>query len=232
MSPQFSTPLDRTSSAPLSRSAVSQVYLLLAGALIVTLLGVFLGSTVLLPVVTGPMMLVIFIAELALIFTSGLWSRSAPWNYVLFLAFPLLSGLTLAPILLIYASAYTNGIAIISNALIATVLLTLASAVFSSMVRTDLWGTFGLFMMQTLIGLILFGLAQMFFPSLRGPGAEMVVSVIGMVLFSVFLAADFQRLRRMGGVNPFMIALSLYLDVFNLFLYVLRFMGAISGRQN
>jgi len=232
MSSPFTPPVSRSSVSPLTRSAMSQVYVLLGGALLFTLLGVGLGSTVLLPFVTGPAMLLLFIVEIGLIFTSTLWSRVSPWNYLLFFAFPLISGLTLTPILLMYASQYVNGIGIITNALVATVLLTFASAVVSSMIRTDIWGTFGLFMMQALIGLILFGLVQLFFPSLRGPGSEMIVSSIGVVLFAVFLAADFQRLSRMGGMNPFMMAISIYLDIFNLFLYVLRFMGTLSGRNH
>lgn len=216
----------------MTKSSVSQVYFLLTAALFMTLVGVALGATVLFQLVTGPAMLLLFIVELGLIFTSGMWSRSSPLNYVLFLLFPLISGLTLAPILLMYVSVYANGLAIITNALIATTLLTASAAVLSSVVRINIWGTFGMFMMQALIGLILFTLLQLFFPSLRGSGAETVVSAIGVVLFSVFLAADFQRLTRGGIDNPFMLALSLYLDIFNLFLYVLRFMGAFSGRNN
>jgi FtsH-binding integral membrane protein len=231
MSPSFSSP-SIVSSRPLTKSGVSQVYLLLTLALLVTLVGLALGSTVLVQFVTGPAMLLLFIVELGLIFTSGMWSRSAPLNYILFLAFPLISGLTLAPLLLVYVAVYTNGVAIITNALIATTLLTASAAVLSSIVRIDIWGTFGMFLMQALIGLIVFSLLQMFFPSLRGTGAETVVSGIGVVVFSLFLTADFQRLTRGGISNPFLLALSLYLDIFNLFVYVLRFMGALSGRDN
>ncbi len=33
------------------------------------------------------------------------------------------------------------------------------------------------------------------------------------------------------GANPFLLALSLYLDIFNLFLSVLRFMSVLSGER-
>jgi FtsH-binding integral membrane protein len=224
----MNTPLSRVTSRPLTGNMLAQTYLLVLVALLVTLFGVGLGMTVLLPFVTGPAMIALFLAEIVLIFTSGLWSRVPGWNLALFLLFPFLSGLTLTPILFFYASTYVNGMSIIVNALIASSLLVASSAVISGMVRTDLWGTFGLFLMQGLIGLILFGLLQMFFPSLRGTTVDALVSVFGIVLFSVFLAADLQRLRRMGGMDPFQMALSVYLDIFNLFLYVLRFMGVMS----
>lgn len=230
MNPSYS-PYQTVSSRPLTRGAMTSVYGLVMLALLMTLVGTGLGMTVLLQFVTGPTMLVLFLAEIALIFTSQMWSRIPTWNVVLFLAFPLLSGLTITPILITYVATYANGLFILVNALIATTLLTGAAAIVSSVIRTDLWGTFGLFLMQGLIGLIIFSLLQLFIPALRGPAAETVISAIGIVLFSVFLAADMQRLRRIGATNPFMLALSLYLDIFNLFLYVLRFMGAMSQNR-
>ena len=82
-----------------------------------------------------------------------------------------------------------------------------------------------------LIGLIVIALLQLFVPSLRTGGMEIVISGIGVVLFAAFTAYDVQRVQALGrlGANPFLLALSLYLDIFNLFLYVLRFMLALSG---
>ena len=43
------------------------------------------------------------------------------------------------------------------------------------------------------------------------------------------MAYDIQRIQHLSrlGASPFLMALSLYLDIYNLFLYVLRFMLAI-----
>ena len=101
------------------------------------------------------------------------------------------------------------------------------------MTTSDLGGTVGRFMFNTLIGLVFFTVLQIFFPSLRGSGIEMIVSGVGIVTFGLFLAYDVQRLRRSVafGESPFLLALSLYLDIFNLFLYVVRFMLAFGGRR-
>jgi len=74
-----------------------------------------------------------------------------------------------------------------------------------------------------ILGLLFVGLLQAFFPGLRGGTVEIVVSAAGVVLFALFTAFDLQRIAAMGraGANPFLLALSLYLDIFNLFLYVL-----------
>ena len=71
----------------------------------------------------------------------------------------------------------------------------------------------------------------MFIPALRTTQFELILSGLGITVFAVFTAFDLQRIQRLGkmGVNPFMLALSLYLDIFNLFLYVLRFMLVLSG---
>jgi len=88
-------------------------------------------------------------------------------------------------------------------------------------------------MFNALIGLIVFGLLQLFIPALQGPGFEMIISGAGIVVFSLFLAYDIQRLRRgtAVGESAFFLALSLYLDIFNLFLYILRFMMVTAGRR-
>jgi len=87
--------------------------------------------------------------------------------------------------------------------------------------------------MLSLIGLIFFGILQIFFPSLRSGGAEFLLSGAGIVIFSLFLTFDLKRVHRLavGGASPFLLALSLYLDIFNLFLYVLRFVAVMGGRR-
>ena len=84
-----------------------------------------------------------------------------------------------------------------------------------------------------LIGLLILGILQLFVPALRSTQFELILSGGGVLLFASFLAFDLQRIWQLGraGANPFQLALSLYLDIFNLFLYVVRFMLAISGNR-
>ncbi len=220
------------SSRPLVGSGAAKVYGLLFLALAVTVVGAFAGLTFASSIVASSWIFVLLIAELAIIWTARSWSRSTPLNYVLFVAFPFISGLTLAPIIFILLTGYANGAVILLNALIATALMTASAAVLAAMTKSDFGGMFGRFLLQSLLGLIVFGILQLFFPALRGPGFEMIVSGIGIVTFSLFLAYDIQRLSRRSDLDsPFLLAISLYLDVFNLFLYVLRFMMAMSGRR-
>lgn len=232
MTPRFIPEIIIGRSSPLSAAQFSSAYLLVALSLLMTAAGVFAGALFALPILASGWVFFLFIAEFALILSAPAWSRNAPLNYVLFLAFPFISGLTITPFLLSVVGAYVNGASILLNATIATTLLTLAAAVFARTTTMNLGFTIGRFLFQSLIGLIVFGLLQVFIPSLRGSSFEVVLSGFGIVIFSLFLAFDMQRLSHSEkGSSPFLLALSLYLDIFNLFLYVVRFMLAMSGER-
>lgn len=213
----------------LNPSTQAQTYALFTLAMAVTLGGVFLGMSMAKTLLETGAHLWLVIVELALIFTSGWWSRHSPWNMILFIAFPLLSGVSITPYLLLVLVGFENGPAILTNAVAATVFISL-SAVALARLAPGL-SAFGAALFYSLIGLIVLTLLQFFVPQLRTLGFELALSGGAIVLFGLFTAFDIQRIQRMGslGANPFLLALSLYLDIFNLFLSVLRFMGALSG---
>lgn len=219
-------------SAPitLEPSTEAKVYGLLTIAMALTVVGVFFG------IIYGPMLMSLglqvffLLAELVLIFTSGFWSRRSPLNIILFGLFPILSGFTITPYLLSLLVGFENGGMLILNAVVATVFMTAAAAVFAKTTSINLAGMRGVLFMG-LIGLIVIGILQIFLPALQQ--FELLISGAGIILFSFFIAFDIQRAQvqaRAGG-NAFLLALSLYLDIFNLFLYILRFMQAFSGNR-
>jgi modulator of FtsH protease len=216
----------------LPHSVEAQVYGYFAVAMALTLIGTYLGLTYESSLLTGGMLILFVIAELAIVFTSRLWVEKSPLNAVLFGLFPLLSGITITPYLLSVIAGYVNGGSILVNALASTVFMAAAAAVFARVTRWDLGGL-GKALFLGIIGLLFMGLLQVFFPSLQSGQMELLISGAGVVIFALFTAFDVQRIQRLGryGVNPFLLALSLYLDIFNLFLYILRFMLAVSGNR-
>lgn len=224
---QFSS--SRGQPIALSASTQSQTYGLFTLAMALTLIGVFISMQFAAAILTSGMHLLLAIVELAIIFTASWWSRSTPLNYILFALFPLLSGITITPYLLYVLTGYANGGAILLNALGATVFMSLSAAALARIVP-DLSG-FGRGLFLAVIGLIVLGLLQLFVPMFRTQGFELLLSGLGIMVFGMFAAFDIQRVARMSavGANPFLLALSLYLDIYNLFLYVLRFMTALSG---
>lgn len=225
-SPSASRPLT------LSPSTESTVYGLFALSILLTLAGVFIGTEYAMQLLGSGMAMLLFIPELAIIFTARWWMEKSPLNIVLFGLFPLLSGITITPYILYVLLQYANGASILVNALAATACMALAAAVFA---RTTQWnlGVMGRGLFFAVLGLIAMGLLQLFVPSLRTGSMELLLSGAGVVIFGLFTAYDVQRIQTLSrsGQNAFVLALSLYLDIFNLFLYVLRFMVAISGNR-
>lgn len=214
----------------ISQSTESQVYGLFALAMALTVVGVLVGTQFAPMLMSTGVHFFFLFAQLGLIFTAGIWMKKSPLNYFLFGLFPLLSGFTITPYILYVLAGYANGGSILLNALSATGFMAASAAVFA---RTTSWnlGVMSKGLFFALIGLIVLGLLQFFIPSLRTSQFELILSGGGVVIFGLFTAYDLQRIQQMGrmGAHPMMLALSLYLDIFNLFLYILRFMLALSG---
>ena len=65
----------------------------------------------------------------------------------------------------------------------------------------------------------------MFFPA-RSSGVELVYSGVGALIFSAYIVVDTQIIMKKFSVEDEIIAtITLYLDVINLFLYILRFLN-------
>ncbi|MSR86721.1 hypothetical protein EXS70_00940 [Candidatus Peribacteria bacterium] len=216
----------------ISSSTESTVYGLFALAMGLTLVGVFIGIEFAVQLFSSGMGIVLIVVELGIILTSRLWMNKSPLNIILFGLFPLISGITITPYILYVLLEYANGASILINAFAATTCMGLAAAVFA---RTTQWNlaVMGRGLLFALLGLVAMGLLQLFIPSFRTSGMELLISGAGVVIFALFTAYDIQRVQQMAnvGANPFMLALTLYLDLFNLFLYVLRFMLAVSGNR-
>jgi FtsH-binding integral membrane protein len=73
-----------------------------------------------------------------------------------------------------------------------------------------------------LLGLIVFGIVAIF---VAIPHANIIYAVLGLVIFGGFTVVDFNRLRRAGNELAVPIAASIFLDVFNVFLFFLQIFG-------
>ncbi len=222
----------RSSPIILSSSTLGRVYALFALALALTAAGVYLGLLFAPVLLHSGVLIVMLIASLALIFTAQWWMEKSPLNVILFGVFPLLMGITFTPYLLMILATYVNAGAILLNALAATACTAGAAAVFGMTTKWDL-SFISRVLFFALIGLLVIGLLQIFIPALRTGGMEILYTGGGVVLFSLFTAYDVQKIQRLAatGASPFLLALTLYLDIYNLFLFILRFLLAIGGGQ-
>ena len=73
-----------------------------------------------------------------------------------------------------------------------------------------------------LLALIVFGIVAIF---VAIPHANIIYCVLGLVIFGGFTVIDFNRLRRANMASAVPIAASIFLDIFNVFLFFLQLFG-------
>ena len=85
------------------------------------------------------------------------------------------------------------------------------------------FGWMGPLLLSSLIGLIISGILLLFFHS---PVAETIYSLLGALIFSAYIVYDIHLLAAKFDVDEYIWAsVSLYLDIINLFLHILRLLG-------
>jgi len=172
-------------------------------------------------------MYVAFAVELGLIFTSRTWSKKEPLNRVLFGLFAFVTGATLAPLLAVVLQLDEGG-AMLTKALLATGAMFSATALIGWTTQKDLSGIGG-FAFMALIGMIIVSVIGIFVP--WSNTFEMIFSGIGVIIFSAFTAYDFQKIKKMPNDSYINAALMLYLDIFNMFIFILRLILAFNSRD-
>lgn len=169
----------------------------------------------------------LIIAELVLVFwvSARIEKLSLTKATLMFIVYSVLNGATLATIFFAYSPE------IITKTFFVTAGTFGAMAVYGYFTKSDL-SSWGKLLIMAVIGLIIAGLVNIF---LRSSLMDLVVSVIGVLIFVGLTAYDSQKIKRMLMMQAdmgetaqkvaLMGALSLYLDFINLFLYLLRLFG-------
>ena len=142
----------------------------------------------------------------------------------LFWVYAALMGLSLSTILLVYTGSS------IAQTFFATTVAFGGLSLYGYTTKRDL-APFGTFLIMALFGLIAAMLINLF---VRSTAMDLIVSVVGVLLFAGLTAYDTQRIKssyfavrgtQFYGKSAVMGALTLYLDFINMFLFLLRFMG-------
>jgi FtsH-binding integral membrane protein len=129
----------------------------------------------------------------------------------------LLLGLAVAPVIADYANGDPSAL---WQAAGATAAFVAALGAYGYATRRDL-SSWGRTLFRALLGLIVFGIVAIF---VSIPNANIIYAVAGLGIFGAFTIYDFNRLRR-GEDGAVLIAASIFLDVFNVFLFWLNLFG-------
>ncbi|MFD0795792.1 Bax inhibitor-1/YccA family protein [Mucilaginibacter litoreus] len=164
----------------------------------------------------------IFIFIARAVFTKGSFFTLA----IVFIGFSAVMGISLSYIFYFYPASTIAGVFITTSVVFG------AMAIGGYITHQDLT-KFGGIMIMLLIGIVVATILNMFI--FRSGSLDLIISYVGVAVFTGLTAYDVQKLKRIGGGYEYgdatkskialMGALTLYLDFVNLFLMLLRIFG-------
>lgn len=175
---------------------------------------------------TPGLMLGLVLVELGLVFylSARITSMDTQQAKILFYAYSVVNGLTLAPLFVVYTGAS------IATTFFVTAAMFLSMAIYGYVTDTDLT-TMGGFLIMGVVGIIIASLVNIF---LHSSALSFAISAVGVVLFTGLTAYDMQKIKSMyfegdteaiSSKKAILGALCLYLDFINLFISLLKFLG-------
>ncbi|KAI9220249.1 inhibitor of apoptosis-promoting Bax1-domain-containing protein [Blastocladiella britannica] len=149
------------------------------------------------------------------------WKRhSAPTNFILLTLFTASEALMVGVIVASYSARSVVQALILTAGMVGALM---AFASYAAKKNMDL-SALGVVLSVALMGLVVTSLIGIFFPF--GSALTTVYCVIGAVVFSGYIVFDTWRLMTVHPPDEYIAAaLDLYLDVINLFLYILQLIG-------
>src|SRR5580704_18472176 len=194
-----------------SRAVFGQVMGLVAFTCGFAALGAYIGRNL-----SGGVGILFFIGAFACVFGLNIANSRGREQLAVGLLFGLglLLGLAVAPVIAYYAKAEP---AVLWQAAGATGGFVAGLGAYGYATRRDLSSWIRV-LFWALLALILFGVVTIF---ISIPNANLIYAVLGIVIFGGFTIFDFNRLRRADASQSVVIAASIFLDIFNVFLLFL-----------
>jgi FtsH-binding integral membrane protein len=169
---------------------------------------------------SGLSFLIPFIAAFACLFALNAANRKGAHQIALtfLFAFGLLLGIAVGQTISYYASTDQNAL---YQAAAATGLFVGALGAGGYAIRRDLSYLYRIAFFM-LVALIAVGIISIF---VAMPGGYLVYSIFGLIVFGLYTVLDFNRLKRAGESEVIPLAAGIFLNVFNIFLFMLRIFG-------
>jgi modulator of FtsH protease len=210
------------------QKVLRNTYLLLALTMVPTIIGAFIGiqtaSIVMAaPAISSVIMLVVVIGLQYAIAAN----RNSPAGVALLLLMTGVLGWWLGPILN-FALAMKNGMQLVGYAAAGTGVIFFGMGALSQIIKRDL-GFMGKFLFVGMWALVIAMFANMFF---QIPALALTISTLVIVVFSLFLLYDLQRIVRGGETNYIIATTGVYMSLFNIFANLLNILLALSGQRD
>jgi uncharacterized protein len=198
------------------------------GLVVTGLVAFFVASTPALyvPLFQTPLKWAVMLAPLAFVFffSFRMHAMTAAGAQMAFWAFCAVMGLSLASVFLVFTGTS------IARTFFITATMFGATSLYGYTTKRDL-SKFGSFLIMGLIGVVIASLVNIFVGSSL---LQFAISIIGVLVFTGLTAYDTQSIKEMydamddgtvAGRKAVMGALKLYLDLINLFLFLLQLLG-------
>lgn len=202
-------------------------YWLLALSMIPTVLGAFVGVQMHLPMLTGGMGFIIFMAVAFGFMYAIEKTKNSGLGVAVLLGFTFFMGLMLTPILT-RTLGYSNGGMLIMTAFGGTATILAVMATIATVSKRD-FSAMGKWLFAGVIVLILASVANIF---LGLSALSIVISMVAIAIFSAYILYDVQQIINGGETNYISATLRIYLDVYNIFTSLLSLLGFAGGSRD
>ncbi|KAF6209752.1 hypothetical protein GE061_015501 [Apolygus lucorum] len=158
-----------------------------------------------------------FISNIVILIALHIKRKETPINFILLAIFTVVEAYTIGVIVSFYDQY------VVLQAFLLTVLVLGGLTAYTFQTKRD-FSNLGIVLFSALIILIVGGLIQLF---VRSTTFEFALSIFGAFIFALFIVYDTQNLMLRVSPEEYILAtIELYLDIINLFLYILRALDA------
>jgi modulator of FtsH protease len=216
-------------SALQTNRVLRNTYALLALSMVPTVFGALVGVQLNFSFLAGsPIVSLLLFLGIAWGFMWGIQrNKDSGVGVLLLLGLTFFMGVVLGPILQV-ALGFRNGGTLIAMAAGGTGAIFLALAGYASTTKRD-FSNMGKFLFAGLILLFVASIANIFF---QVPALALAISAIGVALFSAYILFDINRIVQGGETNYVIATLSVYLDIYNIFVNLLNLLMAFTGQRD
>ncbi len=211
-----------------AQKVLRNTYLLLALTMVPTVIGAWIGMATSSIIMSSPIISTVVMLAAVIGLQFGIAAnRNSGIGVALLLLMTGLLGWWLGPILNV-ALSLKNGMALVGYAAVGTGAIFFTMGAIAATTKRD-FSFMGKFLFVGMIALLVAMLANMF---LQIPALALTISTLVIVVFSLFLLYDLQRIIRGGETNYVMATTGVYLSLFNIFANLLHLLMALAGERD
>jgi FtsH-binding integral membrane protein len=227
MQPQIQIGTQNTALALAQNRVLRNTYLLLALTMVPTVIGAVIGIQTAGVIMGSPILSTLLLLGAVIGLQFGIAAnRNSGMGVALLLLMTGLLGWWLGPILN-FALSMKNGMALVGYAAVGTGVIFLGMGAIAATAKRD-FSFLGKFLYVGMWGLVLAVLANLF---LQLPALALTISTLAIIVFSLFLMYDLQRIIRGGETNYIMATTGVYISLWAIFAHLLNLLLAFAGER-